>query len=187
MNHGIQLSKFGIEFLTGESCAIGMRGLYDLTKQGETIVKEFLGLNAETKLANNWNSGSSSDPHVSSVMLTHSMALWLGAYCLLTRRKPCAVILSHGNQLWWMGQEDLDEEIFYKRLEKFIERNPEIVLSEILKNTIGQELSTRNKLMLLANIYITENKIDGRIFCSDDENSRSIAGRNVHGFSGRSA
>lgn len=77
-----QLQPYGIELLTGEACALGMRILCDLTRRGRKIVAEAYGLNP-TSFADSWNSGSKEDPHVASIMLDHEAYLFLGVFALM--------------------------------------------------------------------------------------------------------
>lgn len=61
-----QLQKFGIDFLTGESCGYSMRVLCDVNQAGAELLSDFFG--GVALLADNWNPGASK-----SVMLTRSV------------------------------------------------------------------------------------------------------------------
>lgn len=63
------LRQFGIRYLTGEACGIGMRGLFDLTKNGVEILTDFFGAVA---FRENWNSGDKDNPHVASALIPYS-------------------------------------------------------------------------------------------------------------------
>lgn len=62
------LRQFGIDVLTGEACGLSYRLLCDVTKEGKQTLEKALGVIA-LELADNWNNGSATDPHVGSVML----------------------------------------------------------------------------------------------------------------------
>ena len=76
------LEDYGIKYLTGESCNLAFRGLYDLTERGRDIVCNALNLRPSA-LADNVNPGSKSDPHVASIMLTLNQALDIGLFALI--------------------------------------------------------------------------------------------------------
>lgn len=64
-NWGV-LEQFGIRYITGEPCALGIRILCDLTEEGVGHVSEFLGIKADA-FHPNWNSNA-----VASVLLPHT-------------------------------------------------------------------------------------------------------------------
>lgn len=66
------LEGFGVDILTGEACALGLRVLCDLTTRGRLTVEAFLGSQIMIAPGSNWNPGSPEDPHVGSVLLTWS-------------------------------------------------------------------------------------------------------------------
>ena len=74
------LEKFGIVFLTGESCSLMYRILFDLTANGKAIVERCLSVAITSEP---WNSGSASDPHVASIMLPREMFTPLAVFALL--------------------------------------------------------------------------------------------------------
>jgi hypothetical protein len=76
------LVPFGIDPLTGEACALSWRILFDVTESGRKIVARCLGV-PNLKLAEAWNRGSVTDPHVGSVMLTQEMLTPLAVFALL--------------------------------------------------------------------------------------------------------
>ena len=59
----------GIIPLTGESCGLGYRILFDVTEQGRAVIGRWLGI-PDIKLAESWNRGSDDDPHVGSILLS---------------------------------------------------------------------------------------------------------------------
>lgn len=75
---------FGIELLTGEACAYGMRVLCDVSEEGRTLLCGFLGLSPDTKFAPNWNSFVGETPAVGSIMLPPSIFPELIRYTLFT-------------------------------------------------------------------------------------------------------
>lgn len=73
--------RCGIDLLTGEADALSYRILCDLTRRGAELVGQVYGVK---QFAENWNSGSESDPHVGSCMLSHRAYLDI-APVLLTK------------------------------------------------------------------------------------------------------
>lgn len=72
------LKSFGIDYLTGESCAYGYRGLCDLTESGIRLVADCLGIDAHLfrlSLPDNWNSKG-----VASIMLAQQMITPLAVF-----------------------------------------------------------------------------------------------------------
>ena len=65
------LRQFGINYLTGEACAYGMRKLCDVNEDGVKLLSDFFGC-PELNLAQNWNSMVGEKPAIGSVMLTLS-------------------------------------------------------------------------------------------------------------------
>lgn len=69
------LKAIGINPLTGEADAFGMRLLCDLSEKGADLVRRFLGLESggsERHFQRNWNSMVGDDPAVAAVMLTRN-------------------------------------------------------------------------------------------------------------------
>lgn len=62
------LERFGIIPLTGEADALSFRILCDLTRRGKRLVMECFGIGDSFPVA--WNTGTPSNPHVGSIMLT---------------------------------------------------------------------------------------------------------------------
>jgi len=75
------LESYGIDLLTGESCAYSYRYLCDVTKRGKCLLEACF----ETKLtlAEAWNSGPKDDSHIGSIMLAPQMLLPLSVFALL--------------------------------------------------------------------------------------------------------
>lgn len=70
------LTQFGINALTGESCAYSMRLLCDLNEDGVDLMRQFLGLPATvgmeelySQFSSNWNSRVGDKPAIASIML----------------------------------------------------------------------------------------------------------------------
>ena len=112
------LRPFGIIPLTGESCALSYRILFDVTAEGKKVIEKCLG--CEVKLAENWNSGSSDHPHVGSIMLSHELLIPLGIFALL--ESGCSEVWMVWNAL--VGIEPAD--------------NPHVV--EITRKRHGEQL-----------------------------------------------
>lgn len=114
------LKPFGIDRLTGEACAYGMRQLCDLTEEGAALWREFLGLPHGTTLADNWNSRG-----VASAMIPYDLLSQLSAFALL-RDGACAVAVSTGGECWGYYPQDDPQEweelIEHLRLHNWLER-----------------------------------------------------------------
>ena len=81
------LTRFGIEPLTGESCGLGYRILCDVSAAGARLLAKLFGT-PTFALAPPWNRGKPEDPHIGSVLLTHEMVLPLGVFALLEAGCP---------------------------------------------------------------------------------------------------
>lgn len=75
------LRPYGIEPLTGESCGLMYRILFDVTERGRSIVGRCFGI-PDLKLAEAWNRGSEKDPHVGSIMLSPEMLAPIAVFAL---------------------------------------------------------------------------------------------------------
>jgi hypothetical protein len=76
------LEPFGIVPLTGESCGLAYRILFDLTERGGRIVGRCFGI-GDMKLAPPWNGGSADDPHVGSIMFAPEALTPIAVFALL--------------------------------------------------------------------------------------------------------
>lgn len=65
-----QLKKYGINFLTAESCAYSLRLLLDLNEDGVKIVSRWLGGNVNFRDGSNWNPRVGDKPAVASILLS---------------------------------------------------------------------------------------------------------------------
>lgn len=68
------LKEFGIEHLTGESCAISLRILYDLTAQGVAHIENALSIKIADDSPRNWNSKVGNIKAVKSIKMSHNQA-----------------------------------------------------------------------------------------------------------------
>lgn len=76
------LAPLGIEILTGEACGLGYRYLCDVTEKGRKILAKAFGI-PNFALAEAWNRGTKEEPHIGSIMLSHSMLSPIGIFALL--------------------------------------------------------------------------------------------------------
>jgi hypothetical protein len=76
------LTKYGIDALTGEACGLSYRLLCDVTAQGKRILEKAFGL-PPLDLHENWNGGSAEEPHIGSLMLAPELLTVLGVFALL--------------------------------------------------------------------------------------------------------
>jgi hypothetical protein len=87
------LEEYGIKYLTGESCAYGLRVLCDVTERGKGLIEAFLGNRVEVIRDKSWNHGNDDDPNIGTVMLTRGMLRDLGAFILLYTRLPGEMVV----------------------------------------------------------------------------------------------
>ena len=90
------LRHYGINFLTGEACAVGKRLLCDVSDQGRKLLCSIFGLPPNTTFAENWNSQVNGDPAVGSIFLPHHLFAFISAMVLLQTGCKCAVVLATG-------------------------------------------------------------------------------------------
>jgi hypothetical protein len=76
------LSAYGFIPLTGEACGLGYRILFDVTDRGKAVLAACFGM-PEIRMAEAWNRGGDSDPHVGSVLLSREMLTPVGIFALL--------------------------------------------------------------------------------------------------------
>jgi len=77
------MSRYGIEVLTGESCAFGLRLLCDLNIDGFELLREFFGLFGTAPVkGSNWNPEVNGKRAICSIMLPKDMLRSLAAYVL---------------------------------------------------------------------------------------------------------
>lgn len=76
------LNQFGVNPLTGEACAYGLRILCDLSEGGITLLTQFLGVD-ELVLYPTWNPRVGERPAVASVLLPRETLRPLHVFALL--------------------------------------------------------------------------------------------------------
>lgn len=76
------LINFGVNPLTGEACAYGLRILCDASQEGVALLTQFLGT-ATLALSPNWNSRVGERPAVASVLLPRETLRPLHVFALL--------------------------------------------------------------------------------------------------------
>lgn len=92
------LEQYGINSLTGEACAYGMRQLCDLNASGVRLMNAFLGLRFGNTAgyADNWNSTVNGDKAIASIMLPREMLEPLSKFILFGTEK-CDVVVNKGH------------------------------------------------------------------------------------------
>jgi hypothetical protein len=106
------LRPYGIDLLTGEACSLMYRLLCDLTQSGKRIVERCLSVQVQSE---NWNSGSTDDPHVASIMLTREMLVPLAVFALL--ENGCREVWATDSAAIGVEADDGDEEV--ERMKRF--------------------------------------------------------------------
>lgn len=86
------MKQYGFNYLTGEACTLGIRGLVDLTREGRDTLLQYLGMPSNVRLSPNFNSGG-----FASVMLSHDSLESLAVFCLFERSSANCVYRQHGN------------------------------------------------------------------------------------------
>ena len=90
------LGHYGINFLTGEACAVGKRLLCDVNDQGRRLLCSIFGLPPNTTFAENWNNQVNGDEAIGSIFLPPQLLTFLAAMILLQTGCGCAVVLENG-------------------------------------------------------------------------------------------
>lgn len=91
----IDMSHFGVQSLTSESCVFALRILCDVNEQGRLLMIDYLGLPVDTELATPWNSQVSGKPTVGSILL-HRDSLKQIAMFAMFRGGALACVVRHG-------------------------------------------------------------------------------------------
>ena len=76
------LEPYGIIPLTGESCGLGYRILFDVTEKGRQVIAKCFGIPG-VSLPEPWNRGSADNFRVGSIMLAPEMLMPLSIFALL--------------------------------------------------------------------------------------------------------
>jgi hypothetical protein len=76
------LQPFGIIPLTGESCGLMYRILFDVTDSGRKVIAKCYGI-PDVNLPEPWNRGSKEDPHVGCIMLSQESLIPVAVFALL--------------------------------------------------------------------------------------------------------
>ena len=89
--HGFSMEKYGLNCLTGEACAFGLRLLFDVSDEGKRLLADFFGVH-EVTFAGNWNPTVNGKPATGSILLPRE--LWL-PLCLfiMFQIEQCDIVL----------------------------------------------------------------------------------------------
>lgn len=86
ISNWLDLEKYGLCFLTGESCAYGIRLLFDLNELGKDLICNFFGLRIIPNTSNifneNWNTKVNGFPAIASILLPPGIFRDLAEFCL---------------------------------------------------------------------------------------------------------
>lgn len=99
------LRRYGLNYLTGEACAFGMRGLVDLNDEGVSLMSAFFGGTVTFRLGSNWNSKVDGKPAVASVLLTHDMLFDILRFALFYRNNVRWVVRL-GTMVYGLSNEE---------------------------------------------------------------------------------
>lgn len=90
------LRHYGVNFLTGEACAVGKRLLCDVSDQGRRLLCQVFGLPPNTAFTENWNSQVNGQPAIGSIFLPPSLFTFISAMIFLETGCKCAVAVENG-------------------------------------------------------------------------------------------
>lgn len=100
-----QLQKYGINYLTAESCAYSLRLLLDLNEDGVKLVKRWLGSNVTFRKNSNWNPAVNQKPAIASIMLSREAIDSLITFILYDVEKCYAIGITKYGQTGFTKQE----------------------------------------------------------------------------------
>ena len=106
------VAPYGIVALTGESCGLGYRILFDLTEQGRRILAACFGI-PQFVLAEPWNRGAADDPHVGSIMLSRELLIPIAVFALL--ETGCTEVWLVGEAVIGIESGDSESEVDLQR------------------------------------------------------------------------
>lgn len=116
------LEPYGIEFLTGEACAMGERLLFDLTMEGKEHIERFFGGSAVVKTGTGTNPGSTA-----SILLPSSVMTDLALNIVWNERPEADWLLRRPRSIWTASSElrslnlKMAEAVYADELESFLE------------------------------------------------------------------
>ncbi len=105
INDWNDLRAYGINYLTGEACAVGKRLLCDVNERGRRLFCSIFGLPPDTAFAENWNSTVNGESAVGSVFLPRFSFSFIAAMILLEVGCQCAVVMETG-EVWGIESHD---------------------------------------------------------------------------------
>jgi hypothetical protein len=125
------LSQLGINALTGEADRLSMRLLCDLNDEGRELVLDYLGLPADTHMADNWNQQVDGLPAVASVMLHRESYRQIAEFGLFRRGALANIYV--GSQI--MGIFSRDRLTQYEEYVESVTNENPAMRARILRNS----------------------------------------------------
>lgn len=111
------LREYGLEHLTGESCAISLRILYDMNGRGIRLVESAFSIKIDRdSTPKNWNSKVNDLPAIASIRLSHSQAKDLLIYALASTYKFVTCVVArpvdnrHFVRSYIYATDDIDDQ-----------------------------------------------------------------------------
>lgn len=101
--------EIGINVLTGEADATGLRLLCDLSEAGRELMCRYLALPLDTQFQKNWNSLVGAEPAVASMLIARDAFKDILTFALFTIHEVDVVIEFPGGTI--VGGNDTDEYI----------------------------------------------------------------------------
>jgi hypothetical protein len=107
------LEQFGVNALTGEACAYGMRLLCDVNADGRDMLLDYLGLPMTTQASAPWNSSVNNEPSVGSFMLHRRELLHIAEFAMI-RNGAIAIVYKADEAVMGIYTEHMAEQ--YQKL-----------------------------------------------------------------------
>jgi hypothetical protein len=98
------LEKYGLNYLTGEACAYGMRVLFDLNDDGKALLTKFWSC-AYIDIYPRMNNKVNGQPATGSVMLTHQMLAPLCEFIMFDIEQVDFIAIGNGDYHGYMNTD----------------------------------------------------------------------------------
>lgn len=97
LNRISDLEQYGLEYLTGEACALSQRLLFDMNEDGVALVAEYFGIPTYPlpAFAPNWISTVNGKPAVASILLPRTPEFYRDLFKFLLFREGYEVVVAY--------------------------------------------------------------------------------------------
>jgi hypothetical protein len=135
LNRISDLEQYGLEYLTGEACALSHRLLFDMNADGATLMCEYFGLpcieagsqtwRARPPFASNWNTRVNGKPAVVSILLPRNPEFYRELFKFLLFREGYEIVTVWDGLVTGMSTAEREENLGYSTADGVsIYRNP---------------------------------------------------------------